>query len=269
MCSMPTAENVAPLSLFGAVDRFAADHLRIASIKHRSAIQKLSRSPPLPFDGESFVHGMFEVVAENWVECIAALDRSPSRENWRWFDPKCEYAAHNLSPEVTLERAIVGAAMSLNREDWSNQVPIASGLIAGGGDRRRAIDLIHRRGPVAFDFVELKVGSDNPLYAAVEILKYGFVWLLSREHCERLGYGGKVLIQASDVRLSVLAPHSYYDGLALDWLAVGLSQGLQTLGIERQGLHLSFAFESFPQSFVWPGPDPIAALSAVDRRMSV
>ena len=175
MCSMPTAESVVPLSLFGDVDRLAADRLQIASIKHRSAIQKLSRSPPMPFDGVRLVRDMFEMVAENWSRCIAALDRRPSRENWRWFDPKCEHAAQNLSPEVTLECAIVGAAMSLNREDWSNQVPIASGLIAGGGDRRRAIDLIHRRGPVAFAFVELKVGSDNPLFAAVEILKYGFV----------------------------------------------------------------------------------------------
>lgn len=266
MCS---AEVVPPLSLFGAVDQLAADYLQIISIKHRSAIQKLSLTPPMPFDGRRFVYSMFEEVAENWSQCMALLNKRPSQENWRWFDPKCEHAAHNVSPEVTLERAIVGAARSQSREDWSNQVPIASGLIAGGGDRRRAIDLVYRRGPVAFDFVELKVGSDNPLYAAVEILKYGFVWLLSREHREHLDYSGKPLIEATDVRLSVLAPRRYYDGLVLDWLATGLSQGVQSLGMERQGIHLSFAFETFPTSFVWPDPDPMTALSALDRRTRV
>ena len=269
MCCMRSTEIAPPLSLFGSVDRLAADYLRITSIKHWSAVQKLSSAPPLLFDGSRLVRDLFDEVAGHWTRCIAALDRPPSRENWRWFDPKWQYAPHNLSPEVTLERAIVAAARSENREDWSNQVPIASGVITGGGDRRRAIDLVHRRGPEAFDFVELKVGSDNPLYAAVEILKYGFIWLLSREHREHLGYKDKCLVRASDVQLSVLAPHSYYEGLNLGWLAEGLTEGLRILGIESQGIHLSFAFEAFPISFVWPGSEPMAALSALDRRIRV
>ncbi|MFC3440120.1 hypothetical protein ACFOKF_02730 [Sphingobium rhizovicinum] len=263
------AESLVPLSLFDDVDRLAADHLNIASIKHRSALQRLSATPPVAFDGVGFVRTLFERVAGNWLGCIGALAKSPSRENWRWLEPKCDHAAHNSSPEVTLERAIVSAARSRGRSDWSNQVPIASGMIAGGGDRRRAIDLVHRRGPNAFEFVELKVGSDNPLYAAVEILKYGFVWLLSREHSARLGYGGKSLVEASDVRLSVLAPHPYYDGLNLGWLEAGLSRGVMALGAERQEVRLSFAFEAFPISFVWPDPDPMTALSALDQRTRV
>ena len=266
MCS---GEVAPPLSLFGAVDRCAADFLQIASINHRRAILSLSAAPPTLFDGTRFVREMFEVVATNWLRCIAALDRQPSKENWRWFDPKCEFSTHNQSPEVTLERAVVSAAKLQNREDWSNQIPIASGLIAGGGDRRRAIDLVHRRGQDAFDLVELKVGSDTPLYAAVEILKYSFVWLLSREHRDRLGYRGKPIVEASDVRLSVLAPQAYYDGLALGWLEAGLSKGIAALGLERQGVTLSFAFEAFPKSFVWPDPDPLVALSALDNRLRV
>lgn len=266
---MLLAKSVAPLSLFDDVDRLAADHLQITSIKHRSAVQRLSATPPAAFDGVRFVRGLFEAVADNWLRCVDALAGFPSRENWRWFDPKCDHAAHNSSPEVTLERTIVSGAQSHGRTDWSNQVPIASGMIAGGGDRRRAIDLVHWRGSDAFDFVELKVGSDNPLYAAVEILKYGFVWLLSREHRARLGYSGKAIVEASDVRLSVLAPHPYYDGLALNWLEAGLSQGVKALGAERQEVRLSFAFEAFPASFVWPDPDPIAALSALDHRTRV
>lgn len=266
---MRPVEIEPPLTLFGSVDDHAADLLGIASIKHWSAIQRLSRNPPNEFDGSHFVRALFGNVTGNWRRCLDGLNRLPSRENWRWFDPKGQIAAHNLSAEVTLERAVVAAALSQGREDWSNQVPVASGLIAGGGDRRRAIDLVRRRGPAAFDFVELKVASDNPLYAAVEILKYGFVWLLSREHRERLGYAERVLIQASDVRLSVLAPPSYYDGLHLEWLADGIADGLHRLTDDEQEINLTFQFEAFPRGFIWPGSEPSAALSALDNRVRI
>jgi hypothetical protein len=259
--------QVAPLlSLFGGVDELAAERLGVVSIRHWSAVRKLSKSPPASFEGSAFVAELFSRVSTNWDRCLAVLDRQPSRENWRWFDPKCEMSAHNPSKEVTLERAIVGAAEAQGRKDWSNQVPIGSGLIARGGDRRRAVDLVHRREPDAFDLVELKVESDNPLYAAIEILRYGFAWLLSRQHQAALGYSDRTLIQASDVRLSVLAPYQYYRDLSLGWLSDGLAEGLQSLG-DRHGVRLTFAFESFPESFVWPGTDPALALSALDNRL--
>lgn len=183
------------LSLFEGVDSLAADFLGIANIRHWSSVLKLSRSPPACFDGPALVSDLFSQVSANWNKCLAALESQPSRQNWRWLDPKCDFSAKNFSAETTLERAVVSAAKAQNRTDWSNQIPIASGIIAGGGDRRRAIDLAHLRGADAFDFIELKVGSDNPLYAAIEILKYGFVWLLSRKHRDVLGYSDRLLIQ--------------------------------------------------------------------------
>jgi len=268
MCSCQVAP---PLSLFEGVDRLATDYFGITSIGHWSAMLKLGKAPPAAFDGPAFVSKLFSQVSANWNGCLAALaalDHLPSRENWRWFDPKYECSDHNRSAEVTLERNIVKAARSQNRMDWSNQVPVASGVIKGG-DRKRAIDLVHQRGPSAFDFVELKVESNNPLYAAVEILQYGFVWLLSRLSQDALGYGGRPLIQASDVQLSVLAPQAYYRDLNLRWLSVGLSEGLQTLGERNGGVRLSFAFEAFAHSFAWPvpRPDPATVLSALDGRI--
>ncbi|MBT5266113.1 MAG: hypothetical protein HOL85_14850 [Rhodospirillaceae bacterium] len=249
----------APVSLFGGVDRLVTDYLGIANHRHWSAVLALCDAPPATFDGALLVKHMFSTVSANWLGCLEALERPPSRQNWRWFDPKPDISPHNTSPEVTLERALIAAALVQGRRDWSNQVPIASGM-AGSGDRRRAIDLVHERGPGTFDFVELKIASDNPLFAAIEILEYGLVWLLSRQHRASLGYVGRPPIEATEVRLSVLAPSAYYRELDLSWLADGLDVGLRELGKREGGVNLAFAFEAFPPRFSWPAEYSDAAL---------
>jgi hypothetical protein len=55
-----------------------------------------------------------------------------------------------------------------------------SGLIAGVADGRRAIDLVHQCGRRHFELIEIKIASDKPLYAAVEIIGYGCIGLLAR-----------------------------------------------------------------------------------------
>ncbi|RYD64480.1 MAG: hypothetical protein EOP84_32700 [Verrucomicrobiaceae bacterium] len=199
-------------------------------------------------------------------KCLAALAKPPSIQNWRWYDPRAEIAAHNTSPEVSLERAIVRDIKTSGRRDWSNQVPVASGIIAGSANSRRAIDLVHSTEPNRFEFVELKIGSDTPLYAAVEILQYGFIWLLSRRYQALLGYGGRTIVDATDIRLSVLAPADYYRGLDLSWLSGALNEGLRSLG-ERNDVQLEFAFEQFPARFKWPSETQIDVLAALDNRM--
>jgi hypothetical protein len=158
------------LSLFGGVDELVSNYFKIKSCRHWSALFELHRRGPSGFDGSAFVRNLLSQVSANWDRCLAVLQRDPSTENWRWYDPKLRISPKNISPEVTLERAAVNGAAVQGRQDWSNQIPIASGLISGAKDRRRAIDLVHQRGPEAFDFLELKIGSDNPLYAAIEIL---------------------------------------------------------------------------------------------------
>jgi hypothetical protein len=255
----------APLSLFGGTDDLVAALLGVKNIRHRKAFLELSRITPKSLDGSELSARLFSLVSANWQSCLAATNRLPSRENWRWWEPKADISPHNSSPEVTLERAAIAAALRHGRVDWANQVPIASGLIAGTGDRRRAIDLVHQRGNGAFDFIELKIASDNPLYAAIEILQYGLIWLLSREYRHNLGYDGKELLEASSVRLSVLAPKEYYGGFDLSWLSNGVSEGLHAIGKSR-GVSLSFVFEALPEWFRWPGAAPSEILSALDGR---
>lgn len=83
-------------------------------------------------------------------------------------------AAHNTGPEVALERAIVGAARK-GCTDWGNQIPVASGLIAGAADGRRAIDVIRQRGERQSEPIELKTVSEASPYAAVETVSYSLL----------------------------------------------------------------------------------------------
>jgi hypothetical protein len=131
---------------------------------------------------QNVVDLIFQTVADNYERGDAATNRNRSEENWRWHRLQPQIAAHNTSPEVVLERAIAAACQRTGRTDWANQVPVASGLIDGATDGRRAIDLVHQCSERHFELIELKIASDTPLYAAVEIIGYGCIWLLARAH---------------------------------------------------------------------------------------
>ena len=162
-------------------------------------------------------------------------------------------ADQNKSPEVCLERAIVRTMKTLEpkRLSWVNQVPIASGLVNATADRSRKIDLVHILGGGTFEFIELKVRSDTPLFAAMEILKYGLVYAFCR-------YAGRVqqsifkdpeLREAKRINLRVLAPAAYYENYDLSWLEVSLNEGLAAFCVaQRLKCDLHFAFE--PLTFV-------------------
>ena len=240
--------NAGGSSLFSGVDEAINRAFGITSYRHRSMFREVITSPPKSFNGVDFVDGIFKIIQENWESCVLSKGRKPSGENWRWFHPKTALADHNSSAEVCLERALVDACLTAGRTDWSNQVPLASGLVDGSSYRRKAIDLVHQRNDQAFDLIELKVASDNPLYAAMEILQYGLVWLLSRRDRERLGYAGKAIIEAEDVLFVVLAPEIYFENRDVRRIGKPLDRGLSVLG-EKHGVRLGFRFQSFPSAF--------------------
>ncbi|MFQ5932670.1 MAG: hypothetical protein ACE5MM_09690, partial [Nitrospiraceae bacterium] len=181
--------------------------------------------------------------------------KPPSKENWR-FAGRTDIARSNPSEEVTLERAII----RLSNRDWANQVPTASGLVGPTSDKRRCLDLVHRLDDRAWEFIELKIGSDTPLYAAMEILTYGLLYLFSRHHRDEFQYDDwKELLQASLIHLKVLAPSKYYspNGTGthyhLKWLEDLLNDGLRRFLDEspRLSLQMPFQFEAFPPDFEW------------------
>ena len=115
----------------------------------------------------------------------------------------------------------------------------------------RSVDLVQRRGKSAFEFVELKINSNTPIFAAVEILVYGLLWLLSRRDRQVLGYAAGPILDAKELRLSVLAPRDYYRRYSVDPLAKAINDGLRKFG-KQHGVTMEFRFTAFPASFTWP-----------------
>ena len=157
-------------------------------------------------------------------------------------------SAKNRSLEKRLEKAI---AQDLG-EEWTNQMPTASGLVTSG-ERQRNIDLIHLRDVREFELIELKIESDTPLFAAIEILNNGMTYLFSRRHRERLGYreSDQAPLWADVIHLRVLAPTGYFHGYNFGWLERFLNQSLAALmdPVLDGSLRMDFSFERFSRSF--------------------
>lgn len=210
------------------------------SYRHKGPLMQKTHSDA---EGHEVAMGVFREIRSQFASVRPGEGKGPSPENWR-KKPHGDLRNTPKNSEVGLERRLVAAR---ERSDWWNQVPVAWKLGLG---RRCSIDLIHERDN-GYDFVELKFRSDNPIYAAVEILQYGFVWLLSRtpEHRARLGYptAGMPLLAAKEVRLCVLAPHAFYRGFDLHAFECGMSAAVAEIAHQHEVV-MSFRFFSFE----WP-----------------
>jgi hypothetical protein len=164
-----------------------------------------------------------------------------------------------------VERAIAAACAQLGRTDWANQIPVASGLIGSTSERRRAIDLVRRRGERHFELIELKIASDTPLYAAIEIICYGCIWLIARDDKPSRE---SALLDADHIDLRVLAPPAYYGPFALKQIEAALDVGVRVLG-QRNGAVLTFAFELLDERIRPEAlPDQTTLLACLDRAAS-
>jgi hypothetical protein len=206
--------------------------------KHKSLAISLSEKPFSQFDGVSAVDLLYRSLAcDGW--------RTSNGQNWLWRTEAPAYRTQ--SPEVALEREIV----AIDTEGhWTCQMSTASGVQGPSMHKRRAIDLVEHVGDNQYRFIELKVDSDNPLYAVFEILGYGLAYLHARQSGWK-GSGRYDVMQASDVELVVLGPGDWYRHkinssarqrlrYQLDWLTDALNQGLQSLSGETLRVFLSF-----------------------------
>lgn len=229
-----------PRSLFDGVNDAVCKALGIANLRHRSALHELGCRSNLPHGS---VAAALDMIGHNWVCSQGTNLGSVSKENWRWCAPQTFIGSNNRSPEVILERAIASACLAAGRTDWANQVPIASGVVHAAAERRRAIDLVHMRDERHFEFIELKIASDTPLFAAFEIISYVGVWLLSKK-----AGSGKALLEEEKIDARVLAPIAYYAPFELKQIEQKLNDELRAYG-EHCGTKLSFAFEVLPDDF--------------------
>ena len=223
----------------------------------------LGDTPPVGFNCGSMLDEILRQIERNFLARKAV--RPPSVQNWR-FEKKLEISAENKSPEKTLEKTIARIA----GPDWVNQVPTSSGLSTSSNDKHRNVDLVYRHDPLRYEFIELKVGSDTPLYAAIEILLNGALYLFARTHLSGGAPPLNAPLLAQHVHLRVLAPAPYYERFQMGWLQSAISGALQekVSADSRLPDTMDFAFCKFPDSFQWPCSDD-ALLEALKTRCEV
>lgn len=236
--------------LFEDVDVFFNAGLGVQDFRTRTAALALARTVPVQLDGTAFVAGLFERLSVNWDRCMSRKPRG-SQQNFRWHEPRTGIAHLNPSPEVTLERALMRAIANAGRADWSNQVPLVSGISGPHIGKRRAVDLVHHMNGGGFELVELKVASNTPLFAALEILQYGLLWLLSRRDRHLLSYADRKMLDVATLHLSILAPRAFYSSAPLGGLAATFDRGVAALG-KNAGIEMRFEEKAFSDDFQWP-----------------
>lgn len=203
--------------------------------QHKESCLKLTRAPIKRFEVVPLIEEMYKKITRNWHG-----SKSRGKENWRW-KPNSKIVQKNKSREVFLERLIVETQEG---DDWVNQVLVASGLtsIAGG---RRAIDLVHRVENGWYELIELKMDhrGGTPLFAAMEILQYGLLYIFSRENAQALEYTKEGLLNAKGIHLKVLAPADYYAPYNLSWLEKSIDRGLASF-LTKVNFKMDFKFET-------------------------
>jgi hypothetical protein len=246
------------VSIFAGVTEIIDEQLGVVGIgqaphhKRMTAMLQLGSQGRPGFDGRLLFEDILARLEDNLEIAPRFATKGPSPQNWR-FAKQPKISANNRSPEKNLEKA----AARLLGPSWVNQVPSSSGLWDANADRARNVDLVEQMGDQAYRFIELKIESDNALYAAMEILGYGALYVLSRRRYPQAAIASKRLLQAKRVELCVLAPPSYYQRVNLSWLERALCHGLREYSQRHPtlGLDLDFRYQAFPKEIRWPLAD--------------
>lgn len=254
-------------SILRGINDLVDQHLGITHIgktphhKHKESWMHLGKTGTPPVDWPELVAAMADRIEANW-------DGKKCRGGRNWRSEKQPHVSADNTGEKVLEKGI----QEYCGPEWTNQVPICSG-VNDANDGKRSVDLAHLDGD-RLELIELKITSDTPLYAAIEVLIYGLVYCFSRTHRDQLGYTlarNPVVFTPSKVELKVLAPTNFYGSgneITLRAIEEGISTGLAQLPMDGYGL--TFAFEQFEPKPVLPNPGSKAASrAAIDERVRV
>ncbi len=240
------------MSICNGINEIIDNHLEVEDIgrsphfAHKTSCLRLSKGPPAGVDVGQMISEMLACLEKNWGKSPRRKYADPSNENWR-FKKQLHISSKNTSPEKLVEKGII----HISSKNLVNQVPTASGLWDHKSDRHRNVDLVHRLGPKEFEFIELKIESDTPLKASMEILLYGILYIFSRRLYDESVKQNKELLQAEKVHLRVLAPLSYYAPYDIAWLEMAIDSGLRSFlsTLDNVGFDMDFLFEAFPENF--------------------
>ena len=213
--------------------------------KHKTSCKKLSKSP-MGLNIGDLLEQIYGKIVLNWD---TAEYHQLSEENWRF--KKQRAIGKDNDKEVALERAIVNVPQAIwpDSDCWSNQIPTASGFVGPRADKRRAIDLAYRRKDGSYELIELKVDESGgtPMFAAMEILQYGLLYVFAREHKNAAEFLKRdlELLRAEYIHLKVLAPLAYYAGYDFAWLEKDINRGLVSFRSQRKfSFKMDFRFET-------------------------
>lgn len=235
---------------------------------HLKCLQRLKLGKVPNEFGYQLVSIIYNQINSNWRDGDRQDRKIRSSQNFR-FVPQLNSRKQVLTStrsytEVSLERRIVEVAERQWPGTWANQVPASSGLLNSVRDTHRNIDLVCRRNDGSVELIELKVitQSGHPLFAALEILQYGVLYMFYRIHnLRQLESPNSIpkFLDAKTIHLRVLAPQSYYcqskpaEGMLalLDRIITdGLSGFLAEHEDELDHLKMKFQFESFSSGFM-------------------
>lgn len=227
-----------------------------ASYRHLKSARKFGNSAQA-IDAERLLSDLNAKISNNLK---GARNRSMSDQNWRQ-EVKPNISKDSKSKEVLLERNFAQKIPKNSKTlCWWNQMPVASGLVGPNADRRRAIDLVHRDAKSeVFDFIELKIASDSPLYALMEIVLYGLIYVASRKAPEYLSDASRQspVLHAKKINLRVLAPKTYFDGYQFFGFQQHLNAGFEgLLAKHKDGLSMSIGSYWHPELDRWKNGKP-------------
>ena len=260
-------------SILDGVEPIINRHLLVAefgsgSYRHLKSAKKLGKLDQA-IDAEKLLSELLSLIDSNLK---SVTKRSMSNQNWRQ-EVKPDISPKNKSKEVLLERNFAQRIpTNEKRPCWWNQMPVASGLVGPNADRRRAVDLVHRDAKSEeFDFVELKIASDSPLYALMEIALYGLIYLASRNTPKYLSDTSRksLVLQAKKINLRVLAPKDYFSGYQFFSFQQHLNAGFKKLlAKDKDGLSMSIGNYWHPELDRWKDGKP-ESLEELDQLLAI
>lgn len=240
--------------------------------KNKKSSDRLNQKPVDNAVLNDLVRKVFKKIESNLTPTSRFFEKGPSKENWR-FETQGYIRQENKSIEKKVEKNIA----NLMGDDWVNQVPVASGLINGSADKKRAIDLVCRRSPGAFEFIELKIirknnTFDSPLWAAMELMEYGLLYLHAQNNYPKELIEKHEILQAHQINLVVLAPFAFYTGYQFKWLEDGLTLAFRNLILSESfsNVDVKFRFYDWPKSIdIGTGDDIADTIKAINNRKPV
>ena len=138
-------------------------------------------------------------------------------------------SAKQFDPETVFEKALArevsplppgGLTPGSETPRWANQIPIWSGICGPDdrGGRKANIDIGYSPEHGAFLLYELKIISNCPLYAILELITYAIGYLVLRkltallpDQAKKIQKHDHGLLSADSITFSVIAPGDYYE----------------------------------------------------------